>query len=55
MNSMKHYLTPPTPTEAVYYTPQEAISEIEVKTLIKNPEWKQNNYGKENIRKENNG
>ncbi|MHB9056224.1 MAG: hypothetical protein ACYC2P_08755 [Paludibacteraceae bacterium] len=25
---MKHYLTPPLPHEAVYYTPKEVVSEI---------------------------
>ena len=36
---MKHYLTPTLPTEAVYYTPQEAINEIELKSIIGNPEY----------------
>ena len=45
MKKMKHYLTPPLPTEAVYYTPQEVINEIEVKSIIGNPEWKQNDNG----------
>ena len=39
---MKHYLTPPLPTEAVYYTPKVVISEIELKSIIGNPEY---NYG----------
>lgn len=36
---MKHYLTPPAPTEAVYYTPQKVIEEIEVKLIIRNPPY----------------
>ena len=36
---MKHYLTPPLPTDTVYYTPQEVINEIEVKSIIKNPPY----------------
>ena len=39
MKTMKHYLTPPLPTEAVYYTPHEIINEIEVKSIIKNPPY----------------
>ena len=60
---MKHYLTPPLPTEAVYYTPKGVIREIELKSIIGNPKYNSkynhgnktiNNHGKENIRKENN-
>ena len=43
---MKHYLTPPLPTEAVSYTPQEVINEIEVKSIIKNPPYKIKNKTK---------
>ena len=43
---MKHYLTPPLPTEAVYYTPQEVINEIEVKSIIKNPPYYDKNKNK---------
>ena len=39
MKTMKHYLTPPLQTEAVYYTPQKVINEIEVKSIIKNPPY----------------
>ena len=39
MKTMKHYLTPPLPTDAVYYTPQEVINEIEVKSIIGNPPY----------------
>ena len=39
MKTMRHYLTPPLPTEAVYYTPKGVINEIEVKSIIKNPPY----------------
>ena len=39
MKTMKHYLTPPLPTEAVYYTPKGVISEIELKSIIGNPPY----------------
>ena len=39
MKTMKHYLTPPLPTEAVYYTPKGVISEIEFKSIIGNPHY----------------
>ena len=39
MKTMKHYLTPPLPTDTVYYTQQEVIREIEVKSIIKNPPY----------------
>ena len=59
MKAMKHYLTPPLPTEAVYYTQKWVISEIELKSIIGNLEYNHgnktiNNHGKENIRKESN-
>ena len=44
---MKHYLTPPLPTEAVYYTQQEVISEIELKSIIGNPEYNHGNKKKD--------
>ena len=31
--------TPPLPTDAVYYTPQEVINEIELKSIIGNPPY----------------
>ena len=40
MKTMKHYLTPPLQTEAVYYTTKEVVSEIELKSIIKNPPYK---------------
>ena len=43
---MKHYLTPPLPPETVYYTPQEVINEIEVKSIIGNPEYNHGNKKK---------
>ena len=47
MKTMKHYLTPPTPPEAVYYTPKGVISEIELKSIIGNPEYDpEYNHGK---------
>ena len=48
---MKHYLTPPLPTEAVYYTPQEVINEIELKSIIGNPPY--NDKKKDKNKKEN--
>ena len=42
-STMKHYLAPPLPTEAVYYTPKGVISEIELKSIIKNPEYNHGN------------
>ena len=33
--------------EAVYYTPKEVINEIEVKTIIKNPEYNHGNKKKD--------
>ena len=34
MKTMKHYFS-----EAVYYTPKEVVSEIELKSIIGNPEY----------------
>ena len=39
MKTMKHYLAPPLPTEAVYYTQNGVISEIELKSIIGNPPY----------------
>ena len=39
MKTMKHYITPQLPTEAVYYTPKGVISEIELKSIIGNPPY----------------
>ena len=37
--------TAPSDIETVYYTPQEVINEIELKSIFGNPEWKQNDNG----------